>query len=409
MSTDVDGGPVGTVRPEVRPEVALGPALVQGSGVVHFMHDPVTDMYYRIGAREAFVVGRLLAGDAIEDAQGAYAEHYGAPLPDATAAAFVVRLAQRGLLVGAPGEVLDAIARRGAAERHRRTAVRALFPVPWLGRLVRSASRRLRWALAPGPLVVLSLLGLAAGVWTAAHVDELVAVPHGWGVNVLTALVLAASVGVHELFHGVACTRFGGVPREVGLMWRAPIVAAYCSVDDVVVFPRTRDRVVTVYAGTYAHLVVLVVLWLAYALSPAGGTVHAVAASSLLAGSAIVVVNLVPVFGLDGYRMLEHATGTWSLQGSAFAHVGARLARRPSPRLPARLARLYWCYATLSTALVAAGVVTLVGVWWRTLDGYWGPSAATAFLAAEAVLLVLAGVWLRRRAARSAARKAARS
>lgn len=397
------GGAVGSAV-AVRDAVVLGPPLVQGRAAVHFLHDRTTGAYYRIGAREALIVEGLLDGLDLAGAQDRYRERYGSPVPDDVLVAFLSRMAQRGLLVGASPSVLAGIAERTTAERGRRTLLRARLPVPALGRGVRALAPRLRWTVAPVPLLLGSVLGTVVVAWTLAHLDQILATPRSGPAAVGIAVLLVLSLGVHELFHGVACVRYGGTPREVGVMWRAPIVAAFCSIDDVVVFRRTADRVVTAYAGTYANLVTMPVVWLAWTFTPPGHVLHAVAAGCLLMGSVVVIVNLVPVFGLDGYRMIEHATGTYGLQSSAFAYVGERLRSR-CPSLPRRLAGLYWSYAALYTAIVGTGAVVLVVVWWQTLAGLWGPLASTAFLTAEAlVVLVLAGWWrsARRRSAAAA-------
>lgn len=386
----------------LRDDLVLGPPLVQGRAVVHFLHDRRTGGYYRIGSREAFLVEGLLAGLGLDGAQERYERRFGRPVPAAVVQGFVAGLGRRGLLVGAPEPVLTAITERVAAERRIRGPLHARLPVEAFGRAVRAAAPRLIWAVTPIPVVVGSLLGGAVLVWALTHLGALLAVPRSGVVAVGVAVVLALNVAVHELFHGVACVRAGGRPRDVGLLWRAPVLAAFCSIDDVVIFHRTRDRVLTAYAGTYVNLAALPGAWLLWSLAPDGGALRSLAAGWLLMGTVLVVVNLIPVFGLDGYRMIEHATGTYRLQSSSFAYAAERL-RGSGTAVPRRLAALYWGYAGGATVIGVVGVTAVVLVWWRTLAGLWGPTASTVVLTLEAAIVVGLVLAWRRYRGRSAA------
>src|SRR5690606_18218699 len=111
------------------------------------------------------------------------------------------------------------------------------------------------------------------------------------------------------------------------------------------------------------------------------------------------LVNLLPVFGLDGYRMVEHALGALHLQRHTLRFVAGLLRGRVGD-YPARARLVYSTYALVAAAVLgplAAGVLT---VWYRTLADLWGPVWAVLALAAEGVLVALLVRWLLRRGRR---------
>jgi putative peptide zinc metalloprotease protein len=199
----------------------------------------------------------------------------------------------------------------------------------------------------------------------------------------------------HEFFHGIACVRYGGRPTEIGLMWRFPMIAPYCKVDDVVTFPRPGQRVVTSFAGIYVNLVALIPFAALWWWGPASGWWHGLAAALLLFGVVAALANLVPVLKLDGYHMLEHATSTMNLQGESFRFAGGFLRRGPAGIAAySRRARvIYASYALLATAILGPAVILLIRYWYLTLAQLWGAPAAVGILAAEAVVIAALLRW----------------
>ena len=64
-------------------------------------------------------------------------------------------------------------------------------------------------------------------------------------------------------------------------MWRFPMLAPYCKVDDIVLFT-PRRRVATAFAGVFVSMLALLPFAAIWALAPQGGLVHDIAGSILL-------------------------------------------------------------------------------------------------------------------------------
>jgi Zn-dependent protease len=345
-------------------------------------------MYYKLGLPESFLLDCLQRRLPTEEILTKYQREFGCTITADRVRAFIEQMRPRGLLEGTPQGALEATANRVAAERGRKNLLRARWPNQWLTQLVRRAAPAFAWMLAPALMVPLSVFGLSVCFFVLAMVPLWASERTALATTLPAALLLALSVIVHEFFHAVACARAGGNAQEVGIMWRAPVFVAYCTVDDVVLFRSRRDRVVTAYAGTYANLLLMLAGAVMLKTVPSGSAVHRVVAAYLFMSAVAVLVNLVPLFGLDGYRMLEHSLGVWSLQSSSFSYVRSRVTGAQRP-LHARVALIYWIYA-LSTTAAGGGILCALGlIWWRTLRPLVGAAWSAGILAGEAGLVVL--------------------
>jgi putative peptide zinc metalloprotease protein len=323
-------------------------------------------------------------------------------------------LSSHALLAPADTERLAEI--RDKAEVARRALGRSPLlwrrPVPGAAELAVPLARRIGWLLNPIVAVPLALIGAALSVFALANWSTLwVAItesPSRWSATAVGLLVGWIVIAGHEFFHGIACVRYGGRPTEIGVMWRFPMIAPYCKVDDVVTFPRPAQRVVTSFAGIYVNLIALIPFAALWWWGPQSGWWHGLAAALLLFGVTAALANLVPVLKLDGYHMLEHATSTMNLQGESARFAGAFLRRGPAGIADySRRARLiYTSYAVLASVILGPAIVLLVRYWYLTLADLWGAPAAIGVLAAEAVVVIAllrwGVVWRQRKATEAA-------
>ncbi|MFC5262578.1 hypothetical protein ACFPJ1_10730 [Kribbella qitaiheensis] len=395
-------------RPALRESVHIGPGLLKGTSVVHIVGDRETHAFLRVGPREAFLMAQLDGTRTLADIGVAYAEQFGKRLGEANWTQLLGVLHSHALIEPAAPEQLEAV--REKTELARRTAGRSPLlwrrPLPGAAELVVPLARRIGWLLHPLAAVPLALAGTAVAVFVLLRWSTLWAAvsesPSRWTAAVVGLLVGWVVIAGHEFFHGIACVRYGGRPTEIGVMWRFPMIAPYCKVDDVVTFPRPGQRVVTSFAGVYVNLVALIPFAALWWWASQSGWWHGLAAALLLFGVVAALANLVPVLKLDGYHMLEHATSTSNLQGESFRFAGAFLRHGPSgvAAYSRRARRIYAGYALLATAILGPALVLLVRSWYLTLAGLWSPLAAIAVLAGEAVvvcgLLRWAVVWRRR-------------
>ncbi|NDL60169.1 M50 family metallopeptidase [Phytoactinopolyspora mesophila] len=388
-------------RPKIRDAVYVGPALMKGDARVHVVGDRETQAYLRVGPREAFLMRHLDGRRSLADIGAVYAEQFGKRLAAEHWQQLLGMLYERGLIEPATGDQLDAIRERAAEARHQsgRSPLLWRMPARGLAGRVPAVARRTSWLLHPGVAVPLTLLGIAIAVFTALNwssmYDALAASPTRWSVSVVAFVVIWLVLACHEFGHGVACYRYGGRPTEIGIMWRFPLIALYCKADDAVTFRRRSHRVATAFAGVYVNLIALVPFAALWWLGPQSGWWHGLAGALLLIGTVATAANLVPVFRLDGYHMLEHALSAMNLQGEAFRFVGAFLRRGPAgvSTYPSRARVIYVGYAALAIGIIGTALVFLVRLWYQTLADLVGATGAVAILVGEAILVALLIAW----------------
>ena len=402
------------LRPRLRPEVVLGPPLLQGAAVVHHVKDQRTGWFFQIGPREHFVFSRLDGTATAAEIGAAYAERFGRRLGDAHWQQLLGLLASRRLLAGTEDEAaLQAIA---DAARDRslgtRTITHARLPLVAPDRKLAALERLLRPLLRPAVAWPVLAAVVAVQVLVLTRVPALVhdtrAVWQWPLLGVLSVVVTWLSLALHETAHGVACKHFGGQVSEIGVMWRFPLLAPYCKADDVMLFHNRWHRVGTAFAGVLTTLALLVPFGLLYVLSAPGSGPHTLAGAILLIGSASALLNLVPFLQLDGYFMLNHALGMVNLRVDSYRYYGGLLSRLRGrstgpAAVPGRVRAALLVYGAASVLFGLGLLTVLVVSWFGQLDDRLGPVLATAILAAEAVLLTLVALYFRRRLARRAA------
>lgn len=390
-----DGGWLAEARPALRATVHVGPGLLKGPSVVHVVGDRETHAFLRVGPREAFLMSQLDGRRSLAEIGVAYAGQFGKRLGEAHWQQLLGLLHAHALIVPAAPEQLEALQQK--AELARRAAGRSPLlwrrPLPGAADLAVPLARRIGWLLSPWAAVPLAMIGAAIAVLVLLNWSTLWTVvtesPARWSAALVGLAVGWIVIAGHEFFHGIACVRYGGRPTEIGVMWRFPMIAPYCKVDDVVTFARPGQRVITSFAGVYMNLIALIPFAALWRWSHPTGWLHSLAAALLLFGVIAAVANLVPVLKLDGYHMLEHATSTMNLQGESFRFAGAVLLRGKTgiAAYPRRARLIYAGYAALATAILAPAVVLLVRSWYLTLAGLWNPPAAIAVLAGEAAIV----------------------
>lgn len=385
-------------QPRLRPSVRIGETMYEGPRPVVFVTDTETGLYLRVGAREAFLFSLLDGEHTWAEVSALHEARYGTALGEAQWNALLATLAQRCLLEPVDPASVQHLADR-VAEKRRDTGATLLhrrFPIPGLAGTVPAVARVTAWAFHPvvvgaGTAVTLTICVLGLANFSRLVEDSTVT---AWRVPVAASvlLVTTAVIVLHEYGHGVACAVYGGRPQEMGILWRFPIVAPYCKVDDVMVLPR-RQRVMVSFAGIYVNLLALVPYAALWGLAPPGSFPRAVGAGLLLVGIFAALVNLVPVFFLDGHRMAEHATGTHKLAGASVTAVRDVLGRRREAlsRYPGGVLAACLGYAAISATCVLVIGTLVVRSWWFTLESFWGPLGATVFLVAEAIILALLG------------------
>ena len=384
--------------PRLRDSVVIGETFHEGLKPVAYLHDSETGQFLRLGAREAALVALIDGRRTVDDLERLLVERHGFALKAAGWSRFLDGLRQQGVLTSSSSDEISATAARVIAKRRqpKKSFLTCRFPMPRVAGLVPYCARLTRWLWHPVMVILGSCLGLIVSGWTVWNsprlIDEFRAGAPFWATAPGVFLVTLAVMFLHELGHGVVCHRFGGKPREIGLLWRFPLVLPYCNIDDIMV-QRRGQRVMACYAGIYVNLLAMVPYWLLWRIAETETWYGSVTSGLLLVGVPAALSNLLPFLGLDGQRMLEHAIGIHGLGRSAFEIAKRLVTGRKEELAQVRRGVIVWSltYGIFASGTLLVGTVLIVGIWWHTLDGLWGPVWATGLLISEFLVLML--VW----------------
>nr|WP_234433783.1 ATP-binding cassette domain-containing protein [Streptomyces rimosus] len=350
-------------------ELALGPAVLRGPRTVHLVKDRRTGRFFEVGAKEHFVIERLDGSRTLRDIGAEYAAAYGRALDEKAWSAILGTLWRRSFLdaPSAPGPAPAAPGPR--AEKSWLTgSLDWGDPQPLLERLY----RRTRWAFTT-PVTVVTLLvcaGMLARLAVGAPklVRDLPVLYRHPELAVLAGCLLWASSALHEVGHGLWCHHYGGRATSIGMRWRLPMVMFYCEADDVLLLRSRRHQVATAAVGVVMNLVFLLPFFALWLTLPEGDVTHDSLSALLVVGLLRALFNYLPLPGLDGYRMLQHALGTIDLGPQTWAYLRRRRAGDAVP-YPARTRWLYRGYAALFTGTVLALTAAVVLLVVRTTSG----------------------------------------
>jgi putative peptide zinc metalloprotease protein len=394
-----------TVLERLRPDIVLGAPLRQGDTVVHYLKDPRTGWYYKLGSREFFLAARLDGRHSQEEIEQAYADRFGRRLTAAHWTSLFDLLRARHLLTDYAEPELEKLKEKGVRER-RKTRWRVLYtriplvnPDPvlrWVA--VRAGLLYSPWFVVPALLAAAVALGTALADLPALYAASRMNLGHPLAVAAFATTWLV--VALHETAHGLTSRRFGGAVTEMGLLWRFPLLTPYCKTDDVVLFEKRRHRVYTAFAGVFVNLVALVPFTAGWRLSTPGTPGHALAGSLLFYGLITIALNLLPLLRLDGYFMLNHAIGMADLRAETYRFWGALVRRRPTASYRRADRWTYAAYGLATFTLLGALATGIVSTWYLNLSRWIGPLGAIAFLSTEAVVVAALVVVVRRRRAR---------
>lgn len=406
------------LQPARRPDLRIGPAVLRGTAELRPVKDPVSGARYELRAKEYFVVSRLDGQRSLADIGQEYAEHFGVRLGERNWQQLLGLLYGRGLLLSerpAPAPTAPAPAEPDRRSNLLAGHTRLVADAP---ALIDTLHRRTGFARTRAVLVVLLALVTAMLADLAVEAgtldDDLRQLWHRPALLLAVGVLLWASLGLHELGHGLAARASGGAVTEIGLRWQLPVTYLYCLVQDVAFFARRRDQLLTVAAGPAMNLLFPLAPWPVWLLLPRHDPAHYALGGLLLLEVAVAFGNLLPLPPLDGYKLLGYALGASHLATdsreylrlSAAAAIGRGEGTGGYTR---RMRMVYGTYGLLYGALLgglAAAAVSLAGLWLADRHGTaWG--FAPALAVAAALALRRAGTAARGRRELSARRRSA--
>ncbi|MEZ6133902.1 MAG: M50 family metallopeptidase [Pirellulaceae bacterium] len=130
-------------------------------------------------------------------------------------------------------------------------------------------------------------------------------------------IIFLITRAVHELGHGIVCTRFGIRVPDIGVFTILGAPCVYCDVSESWKLPWRWQRAAVAAAGMYVELIVATMaawLWL-YTLP---GTLHSLAMQTMLVCSAgTLLININPLMRFDGYYILADWLDETNLRSTA--------------------------------------------------------------------------------------------
>lgn len=392
-----------TYQPQLRADISFGPAERQRGKVVYYVGDRYTNQFYRIGAKEYFLLSRMDGQTTLAQLAQDYTAAFGRHLDQRGWENLFKLLDARQMLTGyTDPKRLDALKEK--AERKKKEGQGALLK---RYRLV-NPDRLLEWLLpyvkfvfsprfvipAAVAIIIVEMLVLL-NIKTIAH-DALWLGQHAqmWP---LVFLLLTVCAAIHETAHGLACKRYGGKVNDMGVMWRYFWFYPYCKLDYIVLFHNRWHRVYVALAGPFANLLMLTMFGLIWWQSSVGGFWHGVSSRMLLVYNFFTFLNFVPFVQLDGYFMLCHALGLSELRKESHAYVRQTLQRKLFNWDEGEIVgysrsekRLFLIYGICSIVMTIALLGLMITFWYNRMSKRMGSGQATLV-----VLLILFGLLMR--------------
>jgi len=391
-------------RPQLEGTVRIGPGLWEGSSRKYVLHDSRTGWYFRIGEYEHFLVSRMDGVRTVDQLEDEFIDHYERRLSEPLWQSILSLLGQRGLLVGSATPVqLQSL--RDARERglsESRTWLHARMPILRADGILRRMAAGVRvvdhpavWVLiwlAASALVVHVILNWAS-IWPTAR--SLWADPVA---IIVFVVIMWASLVLHELAHGVTAWAYGARDIEIGVMWRLPFFSPYCKVDDTMLFHDRSRRVRVALAGVTVSVAVCLPFW-PLSLLVTDGTLATVCAAMMTFGLLTGLINLVPLFHMDGYYVLMHSLGALDLGASSRAALVRLVRRNRAPEDPLGGQRTaFLVYGAVSLLLMTAMVLMFSIAGFFALRRFLEPELAASAVCAGVLITFVLGILLTRRA-----------
>lgn len=261
---------------------------------------------------------------------------------------------------------------------------------------LRPLTSLLSWAFSPGAL----LAGLGVIVYGAVlaitnhetlfEASSRALIPANWFWLIVATVFLKI---IHELAHGIACQKFGGVVPEWGvqiIVWISPLT--YIDATSSWGFANRWHRILVAGAGMYVELLVAVAA-LHYWLQADPGTMKEVAFNLLVSASLVTLLfNANPLMRFDGYYILSDLLDVRNLgqRGQqTFAWLNRRLFLGTGKQaLAPVLRKRFFLYATYGFLSWIWRIVIMIGLLALAANLFQGMGL---FALALSVVLFLAG------------------
>jgi len=390
-----------TARPKLRDDLVFHFQMVEGRPT-YVVEDRINRAYHQIGVPEYRFLRSL---DGTRPAAKLLAERSNRTdsLSEGEIESLLRWVIDHHLFEPSKAEQTDrrlAHAEELAPKRKKKSLLRLFFlkiPLGSPDAFLRPFTKLLAWTLSP-PALIAGCAILIYGIYLAASNFQLLfeassgaLLPQNWLWLLATTAVLKL---VHELWHGIACQKFGGVVPEWGvqlIVWISPLT--YIDATSSWSFSSRRRRIIVAAAGMYLELLIAVAA-LHYWLESDPGTMREIAFNVLVSASFVTLLfNANPLMRFDGYYILSDLLDVRNLgqRGQqAFAWLNRRIFLGTGKQnLSPVLRKRFPLYATYGALSWVWRIVIMIGLLALAANLFQGMGL---FALALSALLFLAGL-----------------
>ena len=142
-----------------------------------------------------------------------------------------------------------------------------------------------------------------------------------WQTLVVAWTTIIAVTVAHEYGHGLACKKYGGEVREMGVLWIFFTPCFFCNVSDAWLLPSRSKRLIVSMAGTYIDFLIWIVAVFVCAIAVPNTWISVATWLIVTSCGLRVAFNLNPLMRLDGYYALSDALGVHNLKRRGRARI----------------------------------------------------------------------------------------
>ncbi|MEK0188582.1 MAG: M50 family peptidase [Oscillatoriales cyanobacterium] len=192
-------------------------------------------------------------------------------------------------------------------------------------------------------------------LWTAGKIETIIT------FVLLTILVIS----LHELGHAFTLKHYGGIVKEIGLLFMCFIPGCYTDTSDQYSLVKRKQRVLVVAAGVLIQVTIWAFAVWVWLFSQSNPVCHQISYLLMVAALLTVAINLNPLNRFDGYYLLVAGTGINNLRQKSFDFY-MDLLRREEIEAESSDRLVLAAYAPLSiiyTVFALSYLMSLLGNW----------------------------------------------
>ncbi len=341
----------------LRRELEFSTQTRQGKSYL-VVKDPVTNRYFNFKEMQASIVELVREPIDIDSLGAAAAARLGATVKAASLEGFLKSLEEKHLLD------TPTVAEKLAVYKERKPRGKSLLYMQLVSlnpeRVLGYLLPKVGWCFTPAFNVFAAIAIICGFVITFLNAGTLAQETlslFSLRGALMTWLVVAAVLTVHEFAHGLTCCHFGGKVQSMGYMLIYFSPAFFCDVSDAWMFPTRRERMWVTFAGGYFQLVMWGLAAIAWRVLAEDTLASEILLIVMVTSGIQTLFNFNPLIKLDGYYMLSDYLEIPNLREKGFRAFRAWLAGTADPLLdtPQRKALLRYgaISLTFSTLLLS--------------------------------------------------------